>query len=75
MQEGKAYECFCTPDESQAIKMTLKRNGEKRNYDGRCAHLTEEDVARRKRAGHKYVVRFKVRPSQAHGNSDMTVYH
>lgn len=40
--------------------MTLKRNGEKRNYDGRCSHLTEEDVARRKRAGHKYVVRFKV---------------
>jgi glutamyl/glutaminyl-tRNA synthetase len=59
-QEGKAYNCFCTPDESQAIKMSLKSQGDKRNYDGRCSHLTEEDVGRRKRAGHKHVVRFKV---------------
>lgn len=67
-QEGKAYECFCTPDELQAIKMTLKRKGEKRNYNGRCSHLTEEDVGRRKRAGHKHVVRFKV--SSIHFFSD-----
>jgi hypothetical protein len=60
-QEGKAYNCFCTPDEAQAIKMTLKSQGDKRNYDGRCSHLTEEDVGRRKRAGHKHVVRFKVK--------------
>lgn len=31
-----------------------------KNYDGRCSHLTEEDVARQKKAGHKHVVRFKV---------------
>jgi hypothetical protein len=60
-QEGKAYNCFCTPDEAQAIKLSLKSQGDKRNYDGRCSHLTEEDVGRRKRAGHKHVVRFKVR--------------
>jgi len=59
-QEGKAYNCFCTPDEAQAIKMSLKSQGDKRNYDGRCSHLTEEDVGRRKRAGDKHVVRFKV---------------
>lgn len=62
-QEGKAYNCFCTPDEAQAIKLSLKSQGDKRNYDGRCSHLTEEAVARRKRAGHKHVVRFKVRTS------------
>ena len=28
-------------------------------YDNRCRHLTCEDVARRKKAGEKYVVRFK----------------
>ena len=61
-QEGKAYNCFCTPDEAQAIKMSLKSQGDKRNYDGRCSHLTEEEVGRRKRAGQKHVVRFKVYP-------------
>ena len=61
-QDGKAYNCFCTPDEAQAIKLSLKSQGDKRNYDGRCSHLTEEDVGRRKRAGHKHVVRFKVDP-------------
>lgn len=29
-------------------------------YDGRCRHLTVEDKARRKRMGHKHIVRFKV---------------
>jgi glutamyl-tRNA synthetase len=29
-------------------------------YDGRCRHLSRDDVQQRKRAGHKYTVRFKV---------------
>ena len=61
-QLGQAYECFCSPDELQAIKQGMGKNSGK-NYDGRCSHLTEEDVGRRKKAGHKYVVRFKVSPS------------
>jgi glutamyl/glutaminyl-tRNA synthetase len=29
-------------------------------YDGRCRHLTDEEVKRKKQAGKSYVVRFKV---------------
>ncbi|ODO02098.1 glutamate-tRNA ligase [Cryptococcus wingfieldii CBS 7118] len=57
--KGEAYECFCTPTQLEAIKMSLKKQGLMHSYDGRCRHLTEEDVARRKKAGHTYVVRYK----------------
>lgn len=30
------------------------------SYDGRCSHLSRDDVQQRKRAGHQYTVRFKV---------------
>ena len=56
----KAYECFCTPDELLSIRVSLHQQGQRHTYDGRCRHLSEEERGRRKRAGHKHVVRFKV---------------
>ncbi|WVQ76226.1 glutamate-tRNA ligase [Cryptococcus sp. DSM 104548] len=69
--KGEAYECFCTPTELEAIKMSLKQQGLMHSYDGRCRHISEEDVARRKKAGHKYVVRYKNEPGQLDLPSDM----
>lgn len=60
LSRDEAYECFCSPTELEAIKLSLAQQGFKHSYDGRCRHLTEEDVARRKRAGQKFVVRYKV---------------
>ena len=59
-QSDNAYECFCSPDELQAIKASLSTTGSRMSYDGRCRHLTEEERSRRKKAGQPYVVRFKV---------------
>jgi hypothetical protein len=59
-QNDKAYHCFCSPDELSEIRKAQQAKKATASYDGRCRHLTEEDVARRKRAGHKFVVRFKV---------------
>ncbi|KAL1407080.1 Glutamate--tRNA ligase mitochondrial [Vanrija albida] len=56
---GHAYECFCSPDELLAIKSSLKKQGHFHGYDGRCRHLSRDDVQQRKRAGHKHVIRFK----------------
>ncbi|ODN76145.1 glutamate-tRNA ligase, variant 3 [Cryptococcus amylolentus CBS 6039] len=69
--KGEAYECFCTPTELEAIKMSLKKQGLMHSYDGRCRHLTEEDVARRKKAGHTYVVRYKNEPGKLDLPADM----
>jgi glutamyl-tRNA synthetase len=60
LDQDQAYECFCSPSELQAIRQGLLKQGHRHAYDGRCRHLSEEDRGRRKRAGHKYVVRYKV---------------
>lgn len=60
LEHDKAYECFCTPDELLSIRVSLHQQGQRHTYDGRCRHLSEEERGRRKRAGQKHVVRFKV---------------
>ncbi|WVF66134.1 glutamate-tRNA ligase [Kwoniella sp. CBS 6097] len=59
LEHDHAYECFCSPSELEAIKASLKTQGQRHSYDGRCRHLTDEDKGRRKRAEEKYVVRYK----------------
>lgn len=63
LQTNQAYRCFCTPDELAEIREGLKRSGSNNVYDRRGFFLTEEEVARKLRAGGKHVVRFKVSPS------------
>ncbi|KII86282.1 hypothetical protein PLICRDRAFT_114769 [Plicaturopsis crispa FD-325 SS-3] len=57
LEAGHAYRCFCSPDTLNAKRETLARSGSNKTYDKTCLHLTEEDVARRVRAGQKSVVR------------------
>lgn len=38
----------------------MHASGKRTSYDGRCRHLTDEERVRRKQAGEKYIVRFKV---------------
>ncbi|WWC85890.1 glutamate-tRNA ligase [Kwoniella dendrophila CBS 6074] len=59
LAQDAAYECFCTPNELEAIKTSLKQQGLRNTYDGRCRHITDEDKVRKKKAGEKYVVRYK----------------
>lgn len=61
LQKGAAYECFCSPDELAAIRAGLRAQGSRQGYDGRCRHLSRDEVRRNKDAGRPYVVRFKVR--------------
>ncbi|KAF9555858.1 glutamyl-tRNA synthetase [Agrocybe pediades] len=58
IESGHAYRCFCTPDELMATKEKLARAGSSSSYDRKCLHLTEEEVARKLRAGEKHTVRF-----------------
>ncbi|KAG6890876.1 hypothetical protein C0992_012012 [Termitomyces sp. T32_za158] len=57
LDSGHAYRCFCTVDKMQAIRERLARSGSNKTYDKTCLHLTEEEVARKVRAGEKSVVR------------------
>ncbi|PCH33184.1 hypothetical protein WOLCODRAFT_129640 [Wolfiporia cocos MD-104 SS10] len=57
IESGHAYRCFCTPDQLATTRERLARTGSNASYDKVCLNLTEEEVARRVRAGEKSVVR------------------
>ncbi|KAI0344028.1 glutamyl-tRNA synthetase [Trametopsis cervina] len=57
IESGRAYRCFCSPDKLAQTREKLARTGSNATYDKTCLHLTEEEVARRGRAGEKSVVR------------------
>ncbi len=60
LNEGKAYRCFCTPEELEASRE--KQVAEKRDpaYDRRCRALSEADVQSRMDNGMPFTIRMKV---------------
>lgn len=57
LESGRAYRCFCSADRLQETRERLARLGSNSTYDKSCLNLTEEEVARRVRAGEKSVIR------------------
>ncbi|TEB29272.1 glutamyl-tRNA synthetase [Coprinellus micaceus] len=57
LESGHAYRCFCSMDRLQDVREKLARTGSNATYDRECLHLTEEEVARRVKAGEKSIVR------------------
>ena len=41
MNEGKAYHCYCSTDELDAMREEQRAKGQKPRYDGRCRHRAE----------------------------------
>ena len=68
LKEGKAYYCYCTPEELQAMREEAARKGEMPRYNQHCRHLTEEELEEYKRAGRKPVIRIKM-PLMRQGKS------
>ncbi|TDL22363.1 glutamyl-tRNA synthetase [Rickenella mellea] len=57
LDAGHAYRCFCTPDRLAETRTMLQKRGSHATYDRACLHLTEEEVARRVRAGERSMIR------------------
>ncbi|KAJ6607384.1 hypothetical protein B0H10DRAFT_2072102 [Mycena sp. CBHHK59/15] len=57
LSTGHAYRCFCSIDRLTELREKLARSGSGQSYDKQCLHLTEEEVARRVRAGERSIVR------------------
>lgn len=51
LAEGKAYYCFCTPEELEAEKQAQLAKGETPVYSGKCADLPKETVEQYLREG------------------------
>lgn len=59
LAEGKAYYCFCTPEELEAEKQAQLAKGETPVYSGKCADLPKETVEQYLKEGRPHVIRIK----------------
>ncbi|GAI83120.1 unnamed protein product, partial [marine sediment metagenome] len=59
VQSGKAYRCYCLPEELEEMRKKASQEKRPPKYDGRCRNLTAEDEKIYKEKGKKPVVRFK----------------
>lgn len=60
VEEGYAYECFCTQEELEAEKEESIKNKQPHKYSGKCKHLSEEEKAKLREEGRKPSIRFHV---------------
>jgi glutamyl-tRNA synthetase len=59
VEEGKAYPCFCTPEEIAQEREMAKIEHRPYRYSGKCRSLTPKEVARKLKEGKPYVIRLK----------------
>ena len=74
VQRGRAYHCYCTPDDLQKKRADAEARGTAWTYDRACVHRAAAEVAALEAAGAPKAVRFHVPPGrtafadQVHGN-------
>lgn len=61
---GKAYKCFCSPEELEAQRERLRAEGKAFIYTGKCRSLSSEQIEELERKGIKSAVRLKVNPDE-----------
>ena len=59
LDEGKAYFCFCTPDELEAERQQALANNLPAKYSGRCARIDPVEARARVQHGESAAVRFR----------------
>lgn len=62
LEEGKAYRCFCTPEELEEMKAQQEAQGIPTRYDGRWRDADPDLVQQKLDEGAPFTVRFKVAP-------------
>lgn len=60
LRDGRAYPCFCTPEELAEKREQQRAQKLPPRYDGTCRHLSAEERQRRIDAGEHYAVRLLV---------------
>lgn len=59
IEEGRAYYCFCTPEQLEAERKEALANNLPAKYSGRCAQIDPAVSKRRVQAGEPAAVRFR----------------
>ncbi len=60
LAEGKAYKCFCTPEEIEEMRQECIKNGKQPKYNGKCRNLSGDEIEKLEQEGKKFSIRFKV---------------
>lgn len=60
LEEGKAYYCYCSPDEIDEMREEAASKGEMPRYNGRCRTLPAEETDEYKKQSRKPVIRYRV---------------
>jgi nondiscriminating glutamyl-tRNA synthetase len=60
LEDGKAYYCFCTPEELESMKLEAQEKKLPPKYNGRCRGLQPGEVQRKLSDGLAHVIRFKM---------------
>lgn len=62
IRQGKAYPCFCSPEELDEIRGKQETLGVNKGYYGefaKCRNLSFEEIQAKVKAGNPYVIRFR----------------
>ena len=73
LEQGKAYPCFCTPEEGEEIRKKQESAKIRPGYYGvwaKCRNLTVDESADKIRNGEHYIIRFK-----SPGREDRKIKH
>ena len=60
LSEGKAYYCFCTPEELEAERQKAISEGRPYKYSGKCRSIPPQEARRRVEQGEAASIRFKM---------------
>ncbi|MFW6175000.1 MAG: glutamate--tRNA ligase [Chloroflexota bacterium] len=60
IDNGHAYECFCTPERLDAVRQRQRAEHRPTGYDGYCRNKSESEREEDRASGQKPVVRFKM---------------
>ena len=73
IEQGKAYPCFCTPEDLDEIRQKQETAKLRTGYYGvwaKCRNLSVEEMAEKIKAGEPYIIRFK-----SPGREDRKIKH
>ena len=73
LEQGKAYPCFCTPEDLDTIRKKQEGAKVRTGYYGvwaKCRNLTVEEAAEKIKNGENYIIRFK-----SPGREDRKIKH
>ncbi len=73
IEQGKAYPCFCTPEEVEEIRTKQEAAKIRPGYYGvwaKCRNITVEEAIEKIKNGEKYIIRFK-----SPGREDRKIKH